>query len=64
MPPITTKVDRVINPNEIEVACQFSKLGLILRELIKRRKGIENKIANFARLVVVLVTLLLDAILF
>ena len=62
MPPITTKVDRVINANGIKVAYQFPKLGLILGELIKWRKGIENKVANLARLVAVLVTLLLDAI--
>ena len=64
MPPITTKVDRVINPNGIEVARQFPKLGLILGELIERRKGIENKVANLARPMAVLVTLLLDVIWF
>ena len=35
MPPIITKVDRVINPNEIKVARQFPKLGLIFGELIE-----------------------------
>lgn len=35
MPSITIKVDFVINPNGIEVAYQFPKLGLILEELIE-----------------------------
>ena len=56
MLPIITKVNRVINPNGIEVNRQFPKLGLILGELIKRKTGIENKVANLARPLAVLVT--------
>ena len=62
MLPITTKFDRVINPNGIEIICQFLKLGLILGELIEWRKRLENKVANLAWPMAILVTLLLDAI--
>lgn len=53
MPSITIKVDCVINPNGIEVAYQFLKLGLILEELIEQRKVIKNKAANLAQYVAV-----------
>lgn len=64
MPTITIKIDCIINPNKIEVAHQFQKLGLILGEIVKWRKKIENKVAILTWYVTLLVTFLLDAIYF